>query len=137
MQKTEKIPVNGNWIKEAYREETFQHIINVRKTKSFIQVPRDVLFYINNKKVLRLRYITPQSRSIVDTEALAAIVQAELEEVEKKKKEDEEQRIAEGRSPTPPSPPPMMKTRSSESPLKGAHQHQHQHQHQPQHQHHL
>jgi hypothetical protein len=107
VQKTETIPVNENWIKEAYGEETFQHIINMRKTMSFIQVPRDVLFYINNKKVLRLRYIAPQSRSIVDTEALAAIIEAELEEVEKKKKEDEEQRIAEGRLPTPPPPPPM------------------------------
>ena len=76
-------------------------------TEASIAIPHDVLFYINNKKVLRLRYIAPQSRSIVDTEAVAAIIQAELEEVEKKKMEDEEQRIAEGRSPTPPLPPPM------------------------------
>ena len=36
VQKTEKIQVNENWIKdEAYGEATFQHIINMRQTNNF------------------------------------------------------------------------------------------------------
>ena len=109
MQKTERIQVNENLIKGAYGEATFQHIISMHQTNNFTQAPRNVLFYINNKKVnkkvLRLPNIAPQSRSVVDTEALVAIVQAELDKLEKEKKEDEEQRIAEGRPLPLPLPP--------------------------------
>jgi hypothetical protein len=107
MEKTDEIEVNENWIKEAYGEETFQHIINMRRTKGFTQVPRDVNMYINKKKVLRVRYIAPQARSIVDTEALAKQIQLLLKEEKKKEEEKERQRFKRSRSSRAMTEPPQ------------------------------
>lgn len=107
IEKTDEIEVNENWIKEAFGEETIQHVINMRQTKGFTQVPRDVNLYINKKKVLRVRYIAPQARSIVDTEALAKQVQLLLKEEKKKEEEEKRQRVKERRLPRAMTGPPQ------------------------------
>ena len=75
--------------------ENFRRAVNV-----CIGSTQCLVLQLQQKGIAVAIHCSPQSRSIVDTEALAAIVQGELDKLEKKIEEDEQQRIAEGRSPT-------------------------------------
>ena len=76
--KEEELKVDEAWVRTEFSKEDLQHIINMRQTKQWTQVPRDVRVMISKKKVVRVRYVPSYVRMIVDYEAVTAKVKAEL-----------------------------------------------------------
>ena len=78
VKKEEELKVDEAWVRSEFSKEDIQHIINMRQTKHWTQVPRDVQVLISKKKVTRVRYLPATMRMIVDYEAVALKVKAEL-----------------------------------------------------------
>ena len=76
----EEVEIEEAWVKEAFKAPMFQHIINMRQDEpNWTQVPRDVAFMLKKKKIVKLRYMPQTTRSIVDSAALVAKLNAALE----------------------------------------------------------
>ena len=62
----EDMRVEEEWIKQEYGQEMVQHLINMRQTQQWNEVPRDVAVRIGNKKIVRVRYMKPRSVFVLD-----------------------------------------------------------------------
>ena len=71
IEKEEEMRVEEAWVRDEFSEEDVQHIINMRLEDNWIQAPRDIEVWIGKQKIVRVRYMGPRQRSIVDYDALA------------------------------------------------------------------
>ena len=62
----EDMRVQEEWIKQEYGQEMVQHLINMRQTKQWNEVPRDVAVRIGKKEIVRVRYMKPRSMFVLD-----------------------------------------------------------------------
>ena len=70
------IDMEKEWI-ESECEPMFDLIVEMRQDDdNWIQTPQDVPVFIGKKKIVKIRYIPPSERSIVDTAAFARILTA-------------------------------------------------------------
>jgi hypothetical protein len=70
VEKEEEMRVDEEWIINEFGSQVVQHVINMRQTKHWNEVPRDVEVFLGKKKILRVRYVRPQTRMILDIEKL-------------------------------------------------------------------
>ena len=71
MEQEEEMQVDEAWVRDEFSEEDVQHIINMRLEENWVQVPRDIEVWIGKHKIVRVRYMKPRQRSLVDSDALA------------------------------------------------------------------
>jgi hypothetical protein len=70
----EELKVEEEWVRSEYAEIDIQHIINMHQTDKWTDVPRDVEVRIAKHKVVRVRYVPPQVRHVLDYEAMAKVI---------------------------------------------------------------
>jgi hypothetical protein len=70
----EELKVEEEWVRSEYAEVDIQHIINMHQTNKWTDVPRDVEVRIAKHKVVRVRYVPPQVRHVLDYEAMAKVI---------------------------------------------------------------
>ena len=74
----EEIDVEEEWVKSQF-EPMYEQIFNMRQEEgNWTQVPRDVEVLISRKKIVRLRYVPENKRSLVDFEELNRRIEQEL-----------------------------------------------------------
>ena len=70
----EELKVEEEWVRSEYAELDIQHIINMHQTNHWTDVPRDVEVRIAKHKVMRVRYVPPQVRHVLDYDAMAKVI---------------------------------------------------------------
>ena len=70
----EELKVEEEWIRSEFAEIDIQHIINIHQSDHWTEVPRDVEVRIAKHKVVRVRYIPPQVRHVLDYDAMAKVI---------------------------------------------------------------
>ncbi|KAI2490748.1 hypothetical protein MHU86_23817 [Fragilaria crotonensis] len=70
----EELKVDEEWVRSEYADVDIQHIINMHQTDKWTDVPRDVEVRIAKHKVVRVRYVPPQVRHVIDYEATKKVI---------------------------------------------------------------
>ena len=92
------IDVEEEWVKSEFAP-MFDLIVNMRQDQdNWTQTPRDVPVFIGNKKIIKLRYIPPSERSIVDMRVLSERIENDLNKVFKDSSQPINDRIDRRRS---------------------------------------
>lgn len=67
----EEMEVSEEWLKLAgFADGIVQHVINMNSGTGFIPVPEGKEILMNTRKVVRVKYVPPTSRWLVDTQAV-------------------------------------------------------------------
>ena len=67
----EELKVEEEWVRSEFGGVDIQHIINMHQTYMWTDVPHDVEVRIAKHKIVRVRYIPPQVRHVLDYDAMA------------------------------------------------------------------
>ena len=70
----EELKVDEEWVRSEYADVDIQHIINMHQTDKWTDVPRDVEVRIAKHKIVRVRYVPPQVRHMIDYEATKKVI---------------------------------------------------------------
>ena len=70
IKRQEELYVEESWVRDKFLEEDVQHIMNMRKTGSWNQVPRDLQIWIGKHRIVCLHYLPVRPRSVINFEAL-------------------------------------------------------------------
>ena len=70
----EELKVEEEWVRSEYSDVDIQHIINMHQTDMWTDVPRDVEVRIAKHKIVRVRYVPPQVRHVIDYDAMAKVI---------------------------------------------------------------